>query len=93
MQVLVALWLEGGQSVGQLAARLELRPTTVSNGLRRLHADSLVRAEADSEDHRRHRQTLTKKGARLADRFIEQSRARMAGEAADLESPRSLNNP
>jgi len=92
MQVLVALWLEAGQNVGQLAARLELRPTTVSNGLRRLHADSLVRAEADSQDRRRQRQALTSKGTRLADRFIRESRARMAGEAANLEPRRSQSS-
>ena len=80
MQVLVALWLAKGQSVGQLAARLELRPTTVSNGLRRLHAESLVRDELDPEDRRRRRQALTKKGTRLAERFIEATQARLADE-------------
>ncbi|HVN62741.1 MAG TPA: MarR family transcriptional regulator [Gaiellaceae bacterium] len=70
LQVLICLWLEDGQSVGELAEKLELRSQSTSNALRSLQAAKLVRERPDPTDGRRRLQWLTASGRRRAEKFI-----------------------
>lgn len=63
--VMVALWAEDGQTVGQLGDRLFLESSTLTPLLKRLEAAGYISRKRDAEDERQVRLTLTDKGANL----------------------------
>lgn len=69
-QVLIAIWLEPAATVGQIAERLNLRQPSVSRALSRLAEASLCREQADADDARVRRQTLTSKGRRIVEELL-----------------------
>jgi len=60
--VLVALWAEDGQTVGQLGAALQLESNTLTPLLKRMQAQGLVMRARDSRDERQVRVSLTDAG-------------------------------
>lgn len=63
--LLFLLWERDGQSPGDLAARMQVEPATVTKMLRRLVRVGLVRREQDPDDGRRVRVRLTGAGRDL----------------------------
>jgi DNA-binding MarR family transcriptional regulator len=63
--VLSALWEDGEQTVGGIAARLDLEPSTITPLVKRLEQAGLVARRRNPEDERQVRVTLTDKGRAL----------------------------
>lgn len=63
--VLNLLWEQAGQTVSELARKLELEPSTLTPLLKRLEAGGLVRRERDRKDERKVLITLSDKGRSL----------------------------
>ncbi|MBS0535367.1 MAG: MarR family transcriptional regulator [Proteobacteria bacterium] len=63
--VMVALWAENDQTVGQLGDRLFLESSTLTPLLKRLEALGFLTRKRDPEDERQVRLRLTDKGANL----------------------------
>ena len=76
LQVLLALVIKSDQTVGELAASLELKSPTVSNAVKRLAGakPALVKAKADPSDARSKLLRVTAKGKALAERFLTHAR-------------------
>ena len=66
--VLVALWAEDGQTVGQLGQALQLESNTLTPLLKRMQAQGLVLRARDSRDERQVRVRLTEAGREMQDR-------------------------
>ncbi|WP_054005888.1 MarR family winged helix-turn-helix transcriptional regulator [Cypionkella psychrotolerans] len=60
--VLVALWAEDGQTVGQLGAALQLESNTLTPLLKRMQVQGLVLRARDARDERQVRVSLTEAG-------------------------------
>lgn len=87
--VLVTLWTQDDQSVGQIGASLGLESSTLTPLIKRLEAAGLVHRTRDAEDERRVRVTLTAEGMALHTR----ARAVPAGLAASVGIPqREIND-
>ena len=69
--VMLALWAEDGQAVGQIGATLFLESSTVTPLLKRLEAAGLVRRVRDAGDERVVRIWLTEAGSALRERARE----------------------
>jgi DNA-binding MarR family transcriptional regulator len=80
-QLLLAIWLEPGRTVGALAEQLELRPASVSNALAALRAAGLVVDERVGDGRYRLLHT-TKAGAALARRIAKDAPLSSAAERA-----------
>ncbi len=65
--VLNALWENDGLSIGAIAARLDLEPSTITPLVKRLEAASLVRRMRSTEDERSVRVNLTDQGMALSE--------------------------
>jgi len=63
--VLNALWEENGRTVGSIAERLSLEPSTVTPLVKRLEASQLVSRTRHPEDERRVVVSLTPRGREL----------------------------
>ena len=63
--VLVALWSEDGQTVGQLGQALQLESNTLTPLLKRMEAQGLVTRARDSRDERQVRVSLTDAGREM----------------------------
>lgn len=63
--VLSALWEDGEQTVGGIAARLDLEPSTITPLVKRLEQAGLVARRRNPEDERQVRVTLTDEGRAL----------------------------
>lgn len=63
--VLLVLWEQDGQSIGELGERLSLDSGTLTPLLKRMEQSGLLSRERDAEDERRVRLTLTKDGRAL----------------------------
>ncbi len=63
VRVLYTLQMEDGLAAGELAERLNVRPSTVTRIVDRLVRNKLVAREVDDSDRRLVRHRLTKKGA------------------------------
>jgi DNA-binding MarR family transcriptional regulator len=63
MRVLLTLQTEDGLAAGELAERLNVRPSTVTRIVDRLVRNKLVARDVDDNDRRLVRHRLTKKGA------------------------------
>lgn len=79
LQVLIAIELQPGASVGELVELLALGQGTVSTALARLQERGLVTARADSRDGRRQRQRVTRTGTQLCRRFARSAEDHMRG--------------
>ncbi|MEO3384948.1 MarR family transcriptional regulator [Mesorhizobium sp. CAU 1741] len=66
--VLNVLWEKDGLSIGTIAARLDLEPSTITPLVKRLEAASLVRRTRSVEDERSVRVDLTEQGKALSER-------------------------
>ena len=66
--VMLSLWAEDGQTVGQIGATLFLESSTITPLLKRLEAAGLVTRLRDSADERVVRARLTEAGVALRDR-------------------------
>lgn len=73
VQILIALKLTTGATVGELVEALALGQGTVSTGLGVLEERGLVKAKPDPGDRRRKQQELTAKGERTVERFVSSS--------------------
>jgi DNA-binding MarR family transcriptional regulator len=71
-QIMLALALEDGQTPGQLAARLGVRPPTITKTINRLQAQSFLDKRASENDARQAHVFLTESG-RDAIKAIEKS--------------------
>src|SRR5919108_812996 len=85
LSALSVLVFGGAKALGELAAAEQVRPPTMTNIVRGLEADGLVRRHADARDGRVVRLTATAKGRRLLQRARERRIARLAERLADLE--------
>ena len=63
--VLVALWSEDGQTVGQFGQALQLESNTLTPLLKRMEAQGLVTRARDSRDERQVRVSLTDAGREM----------------------------
>ncbi|HWK68827.1 MAG TPA: MarR family transcriptional regulator [Rhizobiaceae bacterium] len=63
--VLSVLWEEDGRSIGAIANRLDLEPSTITPLVKRLEAAALVSRTRAPEDERSVRVSLTKRGRAL----------------------------
>lgn len=66
--VLVALWTDDGQTVGQLGQALQLESNTLTPLLKRLESQGLVHRARDSVDERQVRVSLTDQGNAMQSR-------------------------
>ncbi|MFC3181913.1 MarR family winged helix-turn-helix transcriptional regulator [Cypionkella sinensis] len=66
--VLVALWAENGQTVGQLGQALQLESNTLTPLLKRMQAQGLVLRARDTKDERQVRVRLTEAGREMQSR-------------------------
>ncbi|HYZ18188.1 MAG TPA: MarR family transcriptional regulator [Gaiellaceae bacterium] len=85
LSALSVLVFGGAKALGELAAAEQVRPPTMTNIVRGLEEDGLVRRHADARDGRVVRLTATAKGRRLLQRARERRIARLAERLADLE--------
>ena len=63
--VLIVLWERDGQSVGDIAARLDLASSTLTPMIKRLESQGLLERKRDTCDERKVRVTLSKTGRSL----------------------------
>jgi MarR family transcriptional regulator, organic hydroperoxide resistance regulator len=63
--ILVALWMQDGQTLSQLAERLEVQPPTVTKMVQRMEISGIVKREASQEDNRVLHVFITSKGKNL----------------------------
>ncbi|HWK95730.1 MAG TPA: MarR family transcriptional regulator [Pseudolabrys sp.] len=63
--VMIALWAQDGQTVGEIGGKLFLESSTLTPLLKRLEALGYLTRKRDPEDERQVRLTLTDKGAAL----------------------------
>ena len=89
LQVAVAIWLQPGQTVGELVELLSLGQGTVSTALARLSERGLVTTRPDKADARRQRQALTRLGRVFVERFVVHTADRLA-EDQDTHGASSL---
>lgn len=75
-QVLLALSIEGDQTVSALAERLALAQTTVSHALGRLGTNGLLEETVDAADRRRRCHRLTRAGQRAVAELVDGLRQR-----------------
>jgi DNA-binding MarR family transcriptional regulator len=85
LSALSVLVFGGAKALGELAAAEQVRPPTMTNIVRGLEEDGLVRRHADARDGRVVRLTATAKGRRVLQRARERRIARLAERLADLE--------
>jgi DNA-binding MarR family transcriptional regulator len=83
---LETLLSEGPLRLGSLGRRLGVTPSTLSRNVERLEAAGLVRREADREDARSSRVSLTKKG-RAAGRELERQEVAFAHQVLERLPP------
>ena len=93
--LLCALWEKEGVTQTELGERLGVRPATVTNALRRLERNGLVRREPDPDDQRISRVFPTDKGRVLRvaveEKWSELERITFAGfDSNEVEMLRSL---
>lgn len=62
LSVLQVLWEKDGLIQRDLRARLDIEQATLSNTLKRMERDQLIRRTPDPEDRRHHAITLTRQG-------------------------------
>jgi MarR family transcriptional regulator, organic hydroperoxide resistance regulator len=67
--ILIALWTQDGQTLSQLAEKLEVQPPTVTKMIQRMEASKLVRRETSREDSRASLIFLTPRGKALQEKF------------------------
>ncbi len=79
--VLVTLWAEDGQSVGQIARALQLESNTLTPLLKRIEAQGLIRRSRSVQDERQVIVALTDQGRALEDalRHVPDCIAEMTG--------------
>jgi MarR family transcriptional regulator, organic hydroperoxide resistance regulator len=63
--ILVALWMQDGQTLSQLAERLEVQPPTITKMVQRMEVSGIVKREPSREDSRVSHVFLTGKGKNL----------------------------
>jgi MarR family transcriptional regulator, organic hydroperoxide resistance regulator len=63
--ILVSLWMKDGQTLSQLAERLEVQPPTITKMVQRMEVSGIVKREASREDSRVSHVFLTSKGKNL----------------------------
>lgn len=63
--ILVSLRMEDGQTLSQLAERLEVQPPTITKMVQRMEVSGIIKREASQEDNRVSHVFLTNKGKNL----------------------------
>ncbi|MEM5473342.1 MarR family transcriptional regulator [Hoeflea sp. AS60] len=66
--VMVVLWEQDGQTVGELGARLDLASSTLTPLIKRLESQGMLERKRDDKDERKVRVKLTAAGQALEDR-------------------------
>jgi MarR family transcriptional regulator, organic hydroperoxide resistance regulator len=67
--ILVSLWMQDGQTLSQLAERLEVQPPTITKMVQRMEVSGIVKREPSQEDSRVSHIFLTSKGKNLQTRI------------------------
>ena len=62
---MVSLRMEDGQTLSQLAERLEVQPPTITKMVQRMEVSGIIKREASQEDNRVSHVFLTNKGKNL----------------------------
>ena len=88
--VMVVLWADDAQTVGQIGERLRLDSGTLTPLLKRLEAMGFVVRERSLEDERRVIVKLTEKGRKLSEQTREVMSCVTSAVGMDLESVTSL---
>ena len=83
--VMLTLWDEDGQTVGQVSERLFLESSTITPLLKRLEAAELLTRERDRADERVVRARLTEAGRALRERAREIPACILGASGLDLE--------
>jgi DNA-binding MarR family transcriptional regulator len=85
VRVLYTLQTEDGLAAGELAERLNVRPSTVTRIVDRLVRNKLVARDVDENDRRLVRHSLTKKGANVFHALQSMGRERLTRVFARLD--------
>jgi MarR family transcriptional regulator, organic hydroperoxide resistance regulator len=67
--ILIALWTQDGQTLSQLAEKLEVQPPTITKMIQRMEVAKLVRRETSREDSRVSLIFLSPKGKSLQNKL------------------------
>jgi MarR family transcriptional regulator, organic hydroperoxide resistance regulator len=67
--ILIALWTQDGQTLSQLAGKLEVQPPTITKMIQRMEVAKLVRRETSREDSRVSLIFLSPKGKSLQNKL------------------------
>jgi DNA-binding MarR family transcriptional regulator len=86
LSALSVLVFGGAKTIGELAAAEQVRPPTMTNTVRALEEDGLVRRNADARDGRIVRLTPTAKGTRVLQRARERRIAKLAERLSTLDT-------
>lgn len=89
--VLHTLWEEDGRSIGAIAERLSLEPSTVTPLVKRLEANGIVTRAKDPQDDRRVRITLSERGHALREDCACLGEALLAKAGMSLQELGALN--
>ncbi|MGO1412319.1 MarR family winged helix-turn-helix transcriptional regulator [Microbacterium sp.] len=90
--VMLSLWEESPQTLGDLSAALALEPATVSPLVKRLEGQGYVRRQRRTDDERRLAIGLTEEGAALRERALAVPEQIMASVGIDAEQLASIRD-
>ncbi|SJM55528.1 Organic hydroperoxide resistance transcriptional regulator [Frigoribacterium sp. JB110] len=90
--VMLSLWEESPQTLGDLSAALALEPATVSPLVKRLEGQGYVRRQRRTDDERRLAIGLTEEGAALRERALAVPEQVMASVGIDAEQLASIRD-
>ncbi len=90
--VMVALWEQDGQTVGQIGTRLQLESSTLTPLLKRLETSGLLRRTRDAVDERQVRISLTDQGTALKDIARDVPDCVLAATGLDLDALAKLRS-
>ena len=90
--VLQVLWEEDGRTIGAVAARLALEPSTITPLVKRLEAGGVVTRTRDAQDERQVRVHLTERGRALREESAPMARRVFASTGLTLEAVIALTD-
>ena len=90
--VLQVLWEEDGRTIGAVAARLALEPSTITPLVKRLEAGGVVTRTRDAQDERQVRVHLTGRGRALREESEPMARRVFASTGLTLEAVIALTD-
>jgi DNA-binding MarR family transcriptional regulator len=88
LQVMLALTVEPGLSVGELSARLDVLPQTMSKTLARLRKQRFTNAPLAGGDRRVRRHALSRAGRTATSRFLREAQQVLKGQPGAVSGKR-----